>query len=177
MKKLHKSDSVIISMARPLIMIGLSLLLISQLSAQNGSVNFSGTWVLNESKSKLGDGPFRMAATVLIVKQEGNSLSIERTMNGPDGQEMKMAGKYTLDGKECENTGMMDMKTKSKVNWSADKKSVSIASVTVFNMNGDNMEMKSSEIWALEGDKILKIEATNDTPDGEKKTSIVYDKK
>jgi hypothetical protein len=90
---------------------------------------------------------------------------------------MKMTGKYTLDGKECENTGMMDMKTKSKVNWSADKKSVSIASVTVFNMNGDNMEMKSSEIWALEGDKILKIEATNDTPDGEKKTSIVYDKK
>ena len=177
MKKFHKSDSVIINMARPLIMIGLSLLLVSQLSAQNGSVNFSGNWVLNESKSKLGDGPFRMAASLLNVTQEGNNLSIERTMNGPDGQEMKMTGKYTLDGKECENTGMMDMKTKSKVNWSADKKTVSITSLTVFNMNGDNMEMKSSEIWALDGDKTLRIEATNDTPDGEKKTTIVYDKK
>ena len=177
MKKLYKSDSMIIRMARPLIMIGLSFLLLSQLSAQSCAANFSGTWVLNESKSKLGDGPFRMAASSLNVKQDGNNLTIERAMSGPDGQEMKMSGKYTLDGKECENAGMMDMKTKSKVNWSADKKSITIASVTIFNMNGDNMEMKSTEIWALDGDKTLKIEATNDTPDGEKKTTIIYDKK
>jgi hypothetical protein len=38
------------------------------------------------------------------------------------------------------------------------------------------MEMKSSEIWKLDGD-ILKIEATNSMPDGEMKTSLVYDKK
>jgi hypothetical protein len=44
-------------------------------------------------------------------------------------------------------------------------------------MNGENNEMKSSEIWKLEGDRILKIEATNSTPDGEMKTSLVYDKK
>jgi hypothetical protein len=43
-------------------------------------------------------------------------------------------------------------------------------------MNGDTMEMKSSEIWKLEGDK-LAIEATNSMPDGEMKTSLVYDKK
>lgn len=177
MKKLQNANPRVMKMVTPFIMIGLSLLFISQLSAQTGSVNFSGNWALNESKSQLGDGPFRMAASVLSVKQDGNNISIDKTMNGPDGQEMKMTGKYTLDGKECENSGMMDMKTKSKVIWSSDRKSITISSVTVFNMNGDSREMKSSEVWALGGDKILKIEATNDTPDGEKKTSIVYDKK
>jgi hypothetical protein len=132
---------------------------------------------LNESKSKLGDGPFKIAASDLAVKQVGNNLSIDRIGQGPEGQEMKTSAKYTLDGKECENSGIMDMKTKSTVIWSADKKSVTIASLTIFNMNGDNMEMKSSEIWKLEGDKTLKIDATNDTPDGEMKTSLVYDKK
>jgi hypothetical protein len=44
-------------------------------------------------------------------------------------------------------------------------------------MNGDNMEMKATEIWKLEGEKVLKIQSVNDSPDGEIKTSLVYDKK
>jgi hypothetical protein len=147
-----------------------------QVSAQTDVTNFTGNWTLNESKSNFGDAPFRMAASLLAVKQEGNNLSIDRTVSGPDGQEMKMSGKYTLDGKENENLGIMDMKTKSTVTWASDKKSFTIASTTFFNMNGDTMEMKSSEIWKLEGDK-LNIEATNSMPDGEMKTSLVYDKK
>jgi hypothetical protein len=177
MKNLHNSDQNFLNKMKPFILIGVTLLFCVQLSAQNGTINFSGNWALNESKSNLGDGPFRMAASTLTVKQEGNNLSIDRTMNTPDGQEMKMTGKYTLDGKVCENSGMMDMKTKSTVTWSADKNSITIASSTIFNMNGENNEMKSSETWQLEGDKTLKIEATNSTPDGEMKTSLVYDKK
>jgi hypothetical protein len=177
MRNPQNSDKKVIRTARPLILVGLLILFFVQVSAQNGTVNFSGTWALNESKSKFGDGPFRMAASTLIVKQDGNNLSVERTMNGPDGQEMKMTAKYTLDGKECENSGMMDMKTKSTVTWSADKKSIIVASSTLFSMNGDNMEMKSSESWKLEGDKTLRIDAVNGTPDGDMKTSAVYDKK
>jgi hypothetical protein len=177
MKNLQNSDMKLLKKIKPLILICLALLWSAQVSAQSGTTNFSGTWTLNESKSKLGDGPFKMAPSTLSVKQDGNNLSIDRAMTGPDGQEMKMTGKYTLDGKVCENSGMMDMKTKSTVMWSADKKSITIASSTIFNMNGDNNEMKSSEIWQLEGDKTLKIEATNNTPDGEMKTSLVYDKK
>jgi len=158
-------------------LIGLALLFTAQLSAQTGAVNFSGSWALNESKSKFGDAQFRMAASILTVKQEGNNLSIDKTLSTPDGQEMKMTGKYTMDGKECENSGFMESKTKSTVKWSADNKSITIASSTVFNMNGDNMEMKATEIWTLDGDKILKIETSNTMPDGEMKTSLVYDKK
>jgi hypothetical protein len=175
MKNLPIYVQRVMKIKRPFILIGLLILLFSQVSAQNSTINFSGNWALNESKSKLGDGPFKMAASALTVKQEGNNISIDRTMNGPDGQEMKMSGKYTLDGKVCENSGIMDMKTKSTVTWSADKKSITIASTTIFDMNGDNMEMKSTELWKLEGAKTLTIEATNSTPDGEMKTTLVYD--
>jgi hypothetical protein len=156
-------------------LVSMVLMFFMQVSAQNGP-DFSGNWAINETKSNFGDAPFRMAASLLAVKQDGNNLSIDRTVNGPDGQEMKMSGKYTLDGKENENLGIMDMKTKSTVTWAPDKKSFTIASTTFFNMNGDTMEMKSSEIWKLDGD-ILKIDATNSMPDGEMKTNLVYDKK
>jgi hypothetical protein len=177
MKNLQISIQRVLKVIRSLILPGLFVLFTVPISAQTGTINFSGNWALNESKSNLGDGPFKMAASTLTVKQEGNNLSTERAMSGPDGQEMKMTAKYTMDGKVCENSGMMDMKTKSTVIWSADKKSITIASVTIFNMNGDNMEMKATEIWKLDGDKTLKIDATNTTPDGEMKTSLVYEKK
>jgi hypothetical protein len=177
MKKLKHSDQRVVKTIKPLIIIGLFVLFSLQVSAQSSTTNFSGNWALNESKSKFGDAQFRMAASILTVKQEGNTLSIDRTLNSPDGQEMKMTGKYTMDGKECENAGFMDSKTKSTVKWSADNKSITITSSTVFNMNGDNMEMKASEIWTLDGDKTLKIETSNTMPEGEMKTSLVYDKK
>jgi hypothetical protein len=177
MKNLKNSDQRLLKKINPFMLIGLALLFTAQLSAQTGAVNFSGTWALNESKSKFGDAQFRMAASLLTVKQEGNNLAIDRTSSGPDGQEMKTTGKYTLDGKESENAGFMDSKTKSTVKWLADNKSITIASTTVFNMNGDSMEMKATETWTLDGDKILKIETSNTMPDGEMKTSLVYDKK
>jgi hypothetical protein len=177
MRNPQNSYKKVIKTARPLILVGLFILFFVQVSAQNGTLNFSGNWTLNESKSKFGDSQFRMAASILTVKQEGNNISIDRTLNSPDGQEMKMTGKYTLDGKECENAGFMESKTKSTVKWSADNKSITIASSTLFNMNGDNMEMKATETWTLDGDRILKIETSNTMPDGEIKTSLVYDKK
>jgi hypothetical protein len=178
MNHLNNFNQQLLKASKILMTTGLFMLLFFQVSAQSSSVNFSGSWALNESKSKLGDGPFRMASSTLVVKQEGNTLSIDRTMPGRDGEEMKMSGKYTLDGKVCENKGIMDMKTKSTVTWSADKKSITIASSTLFEMNGESMEMKSSEIWKSgDGGKTLIVEATNATPDGEFNTTLVYDKK
>lgn len=177
MRKTHILDLNSMKVLRPLMIIGVSVLFLMQVSAQSGNVDFSGNWVLNESKSKFGDGPFRMASNTLVVKQEGINLTVERTMQGPDG-EMKMTNKYTLDGKVSENTGMMDMKSKSTVTWSQDKSSITIATTMNFDMNGETREMKSTEVWKLgDAGKSLTIEATNPTPDGEMKTTAVYDKK
>jgi hypothetical protein len=70
------------------------------------------------------------------------------------------------------------MKSKSIVSWSEDKTSITIATTMIFDMNGESRELKSTEIWKLgDAGKSLTIEATNPTPDGEMKTTAVYDKK
>ena len=173
-------NSFIFNLKRLRLLTGTGLIILlcnTTLNAQT-SVNFSGTWAFNESKSKLGDSQFRMNATTIVVKHDGNTLTDDRTQAGFDGGEMKTTEKLTLDGKVCENTGMMDSKRKSVVTWSADKKSMTIATTMVFDMGGNSQEMKSSETWKLGDDnKTLLIETSFAAPDGEMKTSLVYDKK
>jgi hypothetical protein len=139
--------------------------------------NFSGTWAFNESKSNFGGSQFRFAATTMVVTQDANTLSVESTMPGRDGGEMKSSAKYTLDGKVSENP-MFNTTRKSTVTWSADKTSITIASTMTFERDGESREMKSSEVWKLsEGGKVLLIESTRPGPDGEMKTTVAYDKK
>ncbi len=143
--------------------------------AQSGKVNFSGEWSFNESKSNMGEGRFQISLK-LIIKQEGNNLTIERLQKGRDGQEMKFTQKLTLDGKESENTTRRGTK-KSVVTWSDDGKALTIKSIMVFDRGGEIFEMKSIELWKLtDGGKNLSIKSSASTPRGERKTTFVYDK-
>lgn len=144
-----------------------------------GQTNFTGTWVFNESKSILGDaqGP-RMEAKSLVVAQQNNEIQLKRTQSGFDGNELILNEKYTLDGKESVNTGMMDSKVKSTLSWSADKKELTFNKVISFNMNGETQEMKSTENWSLSPDsKVLTIKSSMNSPMGDMNTTLVYDKK
>ena len=176
---MKNSDVLNMGRLRLLFGVGFIIILFSlNATAQNSKPNFSGSWTLNEAKSKFGDSQFRMAAVTMIVKQEGNNLTDDRTQPGFDGGEMKTTEKLTLDGKVCENTGVMDSKRKSTATWSADKKSLLIATTLVFDMGGQATEMKSSETWKFgENNATLLIETSFTAPDGEMKTSLVYDKK
>jgi hypothetical protein len=144
-----------------------------------GQTNFTGTWTFNESKSVLGDaqGP-RMEAKTLVVTQQGNEIQVKRTSTGFDGNEMIQNEKYTLDGKESVNTGMMDSKVKSILTWSADKKELTFTKVISFAMNGETQEMKSIEKWSLSPDsKTLTLKSSMNTPMGDMNTTLAYDKK
>lgn len=140
--------------------------------------NFSGTWAFNESKSNFGESQFRFAATLMVVTQDANTLTVESTMPGRDGEEMKTSAKYTLDGKVSENP-MFNSTRKSIVTWSADKSSLIIASTMTLDMGGETREMKSTETWKLsEGGKLLSVESVRPGRDGgEMKTMAAYDKK
>ena len=140
--------------------------------------NFAGTWAFNDSKSNFGDSQFRFAATSMVVTQDANTLSVESTTPGRDGEEMKTSAKYTLDGKVSENP-MFNTTRKSTVTWSADKSSLIIASTMTLDMGGETREMKSTETWKLsEGGKLLSIESVRPGRDGgEMKTTAAYDKK
>ena len=159
---------------RNLLGIALFCMTTSGLFAQ---ANFSGTWAFNESKSNFGGSEFRFAATTLVVTQDANTLTVESTMPGRDGGEMKSSAKYTLDGNVSENP-MFNTTRKSTVTWSADKTSFTIASTMTFERDGESREIKSTDVWKLaEGGKVLLIESTRPGHDGEMKTTVAYDKK
>ncbi|MCD6565436.1 MAG: hypothetical protein J7K53_05790 [Bacteroidales bacterium] len=144
--------------------------------AQEGKVDFSGEWFFNESKSDMGEGRFQTSLK-LTVKQEGNNLTIERLQTGRDGQEMKITQKLTLDGKESKNTARRGTR-KSTATWSDNGKTLTIKSTMAFDRGGETMEMKSVDQWKLSGGgKILSIESSSSTPRGERKATMVYDKK
>lgn len=158
-----------------IILLGSFFLIPLKAIAASEKVNFSGEWTFNKAKSNLGEGRFRTSLKLTIL-QKGNELTIERLSMNRDGQEMKSTEKYTLDGKECENT-TRNRTRKSIVTWSEDGNSITISSKMVFDRNGQTMEIKIVETWKLEdGGKSMSIESSHLTPMGERKATLIYDK-
>lgn len=149
-------------------------LLISSLSFGQGAASFSGTWAFNESKSNLGEGGSRMVSQKIVIVQDAATFSLARTFTTQDG-EREMKEKYTLDGKESVNP-IFNTSKKSIAKWSDDKKTLTVSSVMVFEANGENIEIKTTEVFTLAG-SVLTINATSVSSRGERKTTLIYDKK
>jgi len=145
-----------------------ALLISSVASAQ--AVNFSGSWKLNTAKSKLGT-EFSMAPHDIILIQKGNDLSVEKHSNFQD-QEFTTNDKFTLDGKECINTGWQDSQKKSTVTWSDDKKSLKVT--TKLPMN-DGTEILIIEVYKMDSNNMV-IETSASSSYGDMAESQVYDK-
>jgi hypothetical protein len=141
--------------------------------------NFAGNWGLNESKSKFGENQFMRGASSMVVTQDAKLLTVESTMQGRDGNEMKMSSKYNLDGSVSENPGFGDNTSKSVATWSADKKALTIVTTMKFERNGETIERKTTAEWVLaEGGKMLMVNTTRTNREGaEVKTTAAYDKK
>jgi dipeptidyl aminopeptidase/acylaminoacyl peptidase len=152
-------------------------------NAQTGKTNFAGNWAFNQSKSDMGQPPqgggqgggMRMGGN-FSVKQEANLLTVERTRTGQDGTTTTTTENYTLDGKESVNTNPRG-ESKSTVTWSADGKTLTIVTTRTMSMNGESMQMKSTSIWSLTDANTLTVNTTSTTPNGDRVTKMVYDKK
>ena len=131
--------------------------------------DFSGTWSLNTSKSKLGERSF--APKSMVIVQKANEMSVE-SHSEFQGEERVRNNKYTLDGKECKNPGFRDSEVKSTAVWSGDKKSLTITS-KVQMQNGD-MTMKA--IYKMDG-KNLVVESSSSSSYGDRSETQVFDKK
>lgn len=136
-----------------------------------GQVDFSGTWKINTSKSKVGS-EFMMSPKEMIISQSGNTLEMEKHSDF-QGQVFTTNDAFTLDGKECVNTGFMDSEKKSTVVWSDDKKSLTITSKVPMGGGGD--EMTLVEVYSMEGDN-LQVEITTSSSFGDMSETGVYDK-
>lgn len=132
--------------------------------------NFSGTWNINREKSELND-QFSMAPNSLMLDQSRKELSIQRNSSW-QGQDFSYTDTFTLDGKECENVGFMDMIKKSTANWNDDKKSIMITSTIEMQ---DGSEMTITENLSLDGDNLV-LHTSASSSYGEMSEVFVFDK-
>jgi hypothetical protein len=148
-------------------------------NAQAGKTNFSGDWTLNATKSTqppagAQGGGQSMGGGNFVATQDANLLTVVRTRTGQDGQATTTTSKYTLDGKESVNsTGRGDSKSTAK--WSADGKSLTIATTSTFNDN----TFTSTAVWSMPDAKTLSVLTTSPGRNGgeARTTTMVYDKK
>jgi hypothetical protein len=147
--------------------------------AQSGNVNFSGKWALNESKSNLGEGRMRFAATSLEVKQDGNTLSVERTMTRQDGGTNTTTQKYTLDGQPSSNVrGGNSTPSETSVTWNENRTSLNFQTSRTMSRQGQTATVNSTEAWSLSRDgNTLTINVRMTTQQGETTRRLIYDKK
>jgi hypothetical protein len=166
------------------VMIIMSFLLMPlTVNGQTGKANFSGTWALNAEKSDFGQAPAGGQGGGgqrggqggrggnFVAKQDGNVLTVDRTRG-----DQTFTSKYTLDGKESVNTtGRGD--SKSVASWSADGKSLTIKTTSTFDMNGTSRTSTSTEVWSLTSPTTLSVKTTRSSQNGDRVTTMVYDKK
>jgi hypothetical protein len=139
-------------------------------------VNLTGTWVLNEQKSELGEYGRMLASEKIIIMQKGKNLRMDRSATAPTGESYSYVENYTLDGQECVNKMEPVWVKKSTVTWTDKKSSLTIISDMNVNFEGNEMNIKSVEIISLQdGGKSMVIKSTSSTDYGDLAITIVYD--
>jgi len=132
--------------------------------------DFSGSWKLNSSLSKL-NAEFSFAPAEIIVTQSGNDLKVEKHSSF-QGEDFTINDKFTLDGKECVNTGWQNSEKKSTAVWSDDKNSLKISTKL---MMGDGGEMSITETFKMDK-KNMVIETSASSSYGDMTETMCYDK-
>jgi hypothetical protein len=144
--------------------------------------NFTGTWVLDATKSEGGGGGPQggaMPTETMTVKQDGDKIAAERKIKGQQGERVQNDA-YTADGKEGEFTQQMrgnEVKGKRTAKWSADGNVLEVNDKMSFDTPQGAMTTESNSKWTLSADgKTLTIEGTRTSPRGEQKFKRVYAK-
>jgi hypothetical protein len=149
-----------------------------------GKTDFSGNWAINAEKSTQPQGGqggqgggARMGGgmATMTVKQDASALTIESTRANRDGGTTPVTTKYTLDGKETTTTSNFG-DVKSTATWAPDGKSLKVVTKRTFERDGQSTTMTTTEEWTMAGNN-LQVKRTAATPNGERVTTIVYDKK
>lgn len=177
----------------------LFVVLVACSSGPSETVNFSGEWELDIENSDLGnrpdgarqqmnperqpgaegeqgDRPGRRVgfnARNVSISQTQDVLSVTRTFEGRDGEEMTAEEKYNLKGQKSLNETRMGEKT-STAGWDKSGKILTIVSEQIMDRGDQTFTMKSSETWTLISEDELEIVSTMSTPRGERTRKLLY---
>lgn len=154
------------------------------------SPDFSGTWTLDISKSKL-DERSRIESMKLTVTQTAKDITIvpeTKRQAPPDGGMGRGGGRaglgadstftYTLDGKETKTElasamGAVPVTLKAV----SEGGKLKLTSTRTFNTQMGEMTMTTQEVWSLSADgKTLTVEREQQTPRGTNSSTHVFAK-
>ncbi len=162
----------------------LSLLALSIALVAVAASDLSGTWILDKAKSdpirmgRGGDagGPPPDFNVTLIINQTANDVSISRTMSGPRGDRTSEQ-KFSLDGKESTNPSAMgrgEFKGKAKFEGA----NLIIEGTQKVNTPNGEFDIGVRDEYALSSDgKVLTLTTTRSTPQGDRTSKQVFNKK
>lgn len=179
-------------MKRNVVLAAIFSLFVLAISASAQTADFSGTWKLDVSKSKLGERNM-IAEQTLTVVQTATDISVtpatKRTpppdgmgggggmgRGGMGGGDMKST--YTLDGKEITSEvdgpmGKMPVKMMAKLEGGK----LTLSSSRTFNGPNGEMTTTTKESWELSADgKTLTIVTERTSPRGTDTTTRVFAK-
>ncbi len=138
------------------------------------TVDFSGTWALDKSRSE--GLPAGMDQT-MTVKQTGDRVDVETNVQSDQG-EREIKDQFILDGKETEFTPAENTKGNRASKWSDDGKGFDVIEEATIERGAGPEEFKVMRHWRLSDDgKTLTIEMSFDEPGGPGKSKRVFVKK
>ncbi len=148
--------------------------------------DFTGNWTLNTEASDLGDGGAAagggggrgmggMTARSMLVKHEGNTVTITTTRQGRDGQSREMVQEIIADGEpHTSETGRATATTTAV--WKEDK--LNVTTVRSFDMQGQTREFTTNQVFALTDGKLVVVTTSEGMGGGGSRViTAVYDKK
>jgi hypothetical protein len=148
---------------------------LAMLPASAAQADFTGTWVLDASRSAgLPDG----IEQTMTVKQSGDRIEIETHTNTAAG-EQRSADVYVLDGAETDFQPVLNVQASSTgkraARWSEDRTGFEATErITVEGPQGE-VTLTAVRNWTLApGGETLTIQITSQGPQGEMKTTRVF---
>ncbi len=154
------------------------LIMTLSLAVASAKADFSGTWMLDKSRSE--GLPPGMDQTMTVV-HTGDKLSLETKLITPEGEQV-VADSYMLDGKEAEFTpktpGGQAGKGKRTAKWAADGNGIEVNENSTFEGPEGSVNVQMTRIWTLSADgKTLKIDIAAEGPNGKQQIKRTFIKK
>jgi hypothetical protein len=156
----------------------LALVLTLCMAVAAARADFSGTWILDKSRSE--GLPPGMDQTMTVI-HTGDKLSLETKLITQEGEQV-VSDSYLLDGKEAEFTpktpGGQSGKGKRTAKWAADGNSIEVNESSTFDGPEGSVNIQMTRTWTLSADgKTLRIDIVAEGPNGKQLVKRTFIKK
>ena len=143
----------------------------------NKPADFSGEWVLNEDKSTLGNSGAGNLAHKLKIVQKENEITTQKYFIEEWQDDRVTEEKMQLNGEESKSE-LYGAPRITTAGLSANRDTLNIKSKVTFNRGGQTSQMITTEAWSLQSrGKVLSITQSSISPQGERKITMIYDKR